>query len=373
MAEFILKDWYGKDCRFNHDTIFVQDVNGELVQFTQGKGESVLESLEVTENGTYTPNEGVDGFDSVTVDVPIPEVVLQDKTITENGTYSADSGYDGLGSVIVDVKGSGGGSLPVGGYWKPENSIKPSTYQSHVFVYNGKRYLYTLNDYQDTKYDIYLLEDDAYTLVATDVYNRHLSYCGVVEYNGKMHFIGYDMKYHHIWDGSSAAFVTCANLPAIACNDSAFVMDGDLFIKTTSSGFYKWIEDSDTWESVAVVNCPTTSYESLVVIGRKIYIVGYAKIYEVDWDAKTCTTIETNIPKGVSGKGCAVALNGYIYFVNGGSYTGEFCGVYKYDISNKSYAVVTGLHEPVCLYVYNGRIYGEKKGHFHQSLYEVTE
>lgn len=107
MAEFILKDWYGKDCRFNHDTIFVQDVNGELVQFTQGKGESVLESLEVTENGTYTPNEGVDGFDSVTVDVPIPEVVLQDKTITENGTYTADEGFDGLGSITVEVAGAG--------------------------------------------------------------------------------------------------------------------------------------------------------------------------------------------------------------------------------------------------------------------------
>lgn len=107
MAEFILKDWYGKDCRFNHDTIFVQDVNGELVQFTQGKGESVLESLEVTENGTYTPSEGVDGFNVVSVDVPAPEIKLQTKTITENGTYTADSFYDGLKQVVVDVAGAG--------------------------------------------------------------------------------------------------------------------------------------------------------------------------------------------------------------------------------------------------------------------------
>lgn len=105
MAEFILKDWYGKNCTFDDDKIFVQDANGELVEFTQGKGESTLAPLEITENGTYTPSEGVDGFDSVVVEVPTPDVKLQDKTITENGTFTADAGFDGLGQVIVDVLG----------------------------------------------------------------------------------------------------------------------------------------------------------------------------------------------------------------------------------------------------------------------------
>lgn len=36
------------------------------------------------------------------------EVSLQDKTITENGTYTADEGYDGLGNVTVNVAASGG-------------------------------------------------------------------------------------------------------------------------------------------------------------------------------------------------------------------------------------------------------------------------
>lgn len=36
------------------------------------------------------------------------EPKLQDKTITENGTYSADDGYDGLGEVTVDVGGGVG-------------------------------------------------------------------------------------------------------------------------------------------------------------------------------------------------------------------------------------------------------------------------
>jgi hypothetical protein len=37
-------------------------------------------------------------------------VELQDKTFTENGTYTPDAGYDGFGSVTVDVASSGGGS-----------------------------------------------------------------------------------------------------------------------------------------------------------------------------------------------------------------------------------------------------------------------
>lgn len=38
------------------------------------------------------------------------EISLQNKEISENGTYSADDGYDGLGQVTVNVASSGGGS-----------------------------------------------------------------------------------------------------------------------------------------------------------------------------------------------------------------------------------------------------------------------
>ena len=104
MAEILLKDWYDKDQKYNHDTLFVRNSNGELVQFTEGTGEPTLEELEVTENGTYTPSDGVDGFGNVVVNVPDVPAVLQEKTITENGTYTADDGYDGFGSVTVEVE-----------------------------------------------------------------------------------------------------------------------------------------------------------------------------------------------------------------------------------------------------------------------------
>ena len=64
----------------------------------------VLEELNATSNGTYTPSDGVDGFNPVNVDVQPP---LQTKAveITANGqsTIEADSGFYGLESVGVNV------------------------------------------------------------------------------------------------------------------------------------------------------------------------------------------------------------------------------------------------------------------------------
>lgn len=75
MAEFILKDWYGKDQTFDKETIYVQGADGELMPFTHGTGSQ--------------------------------EIKLQEKTITENGEYTADAGFDGLLKVLVNVAGSG--------------------------------------------------------------------------------------------------------------------------------------------------------------------------------------------------------------------------------------------------------------------------
>lgn len=81
-----------------------------------GAADPVLTEETFTENGTYEPESGTDGFSKVTVAVEIPEPELQDKTVTENGTYEADLGYDGLGQVTVNV--------PVpSGYIKPSGNI----------------------------------------------------------------------------------------------------------------------------------------------------------------------------------------------------------------------------------------------------------
>lgn len=124
MAEFILKNRYGKDRSFDKETIFVKGADGELMQFTHGAGNPVIESLEITENGTYNAPEGVDGYSPVTVEVPAPEIKLQDKTIAENGEYTADSGFDGLGKVLVEIASSGG-------------TLSYTTKNGHIFEFNN--------------------------------------------------------------------------------------------------------------------------------------------------------------------------------------------------------------------------------------------
>jgi hypothetical protein len=94
------------------DKLTLDQMPTEIASIETGGGGTtpanpIIEALSVTENGTYTAPNGVDGYSPVTVNVSIPEkeIVLQNKTIEENGTYTADSGYDGLGQVTVNVSG----------------------------------------------------------------------------------------------------------------------------------------------------------------------------------------------------------------------------------------------------------------------------
>lgn len=64
--------------------------------------ETVLESLSVTDNGTYTPESGVDGYNSVSVNVPKERHNVTSKSITANGVYNSD-GDDVWNSVDVNV------------------------------------------------------------------------------------------------------------------------------------------------------------------------------------------------------------------------------------------------------------------------------
>ena len=100
--------------RHNADLEKLIDVANSLPEAgSEGGGDipAVVQPLEVTENGTYTAPDGVDGYSPVSVNVPIPEIKLQEKTITENGEYTADAGFDGLAKVLVNVESGGSGGL----------------------------------------------------------------------------------------------------------------------------------------------------------------------------------------------------------------------------------------------------------------------
>ena len=80
--------------------IFDTGIEENLIRATIGVYN--LRPLTVTENGTYTPEEGVDGFSSVDVNVPSDPPVIQSLTVTCNGTYTAPEGVDGYNPVIVN-------------------------------------------------------------------------------------------------------------------------------------------------------------------------------------------------------------------------------------------------------------------------------
>lgn len=62
-----------------------------------------LQNKTITQNGSYSADQGYDGLGTVLVNVPSQQINNQNKTITQNGSYTADSGYTGLGTVLVNV------------------------------------------------------------------------------------------------------------------------------------------------------------------------------------------------------------------------------------------------------------------------------
>ncbi len=81
----------------------MQEVNliGKLS--TGGSYVPVIESKTITENGTYSAPEGVDGYNPINVRVSGGGAVIEPKTITENGTYTASEGVDGYSPIDVLV------------------------------------------------------------------------------------------------------------------------------------------------------------------------------------------------------------------------------------------------------------------------------
>ena len=93
----------------------INEVDLEILRIYQEGGGGtggtvVLETANITKNGTYVPSEGYNGFDKAIVNV-VP--VLETANITKNGTYTPSSNYDGFGSVVVNVPTGGDGTVKV--------------------------------------------------------------------------------------------------------------------------------------------------------------------------------------------------------------------------------------------------------------------
>lgn len=340
MAEYILKDSRGKEQTFADDKIFVQGTDGELVQFTMGTGEAVLENLEVTKNGTYTPGDGVDGFGNVVVNVPEPEVVLQDKTITENGTYSADEGFDGLGKVTVEVAGSGGGSLPAGGYWGIfEDVPRPNDYNWNFFELGGELYAFTAATTEETytgvKYK-YKMVDGAWVQLADETFIDAKMYSiNPVEYNGKLHFTPKDTETTEHWTFDGTAVEQKADFPGTMYGkNSLFTQDNKLKAYCYKNGkVYVWDETTDTWnEEASIFSNYNAAY--VHVINDVVYVCKGTVIYTYE---NGVITKHGDTKNGDE----TVAVGNKIYCCLRQSTNGV--SLYCYDVDTKTESYVTKI------------------------------
>lgn len=91
----------------------------------------VVEALSVAENGVYTPEEGVDGFAPVEVEI---NPVIESLVVSENGVYTAPEGVDGYSPVTVNIP------IPVSKYEYLEPDYAGLGYSYIGYTTNGGYY-----------------------------------------------------------------------------------------------------------------------------------------------------------------------------------------------------------------------------------------
>ena len=112
---------YSREDGYNHIEVNVPDLNGSYDEgYAQGKTDGIneqkgkLESINITENGTYTKE---DGYNEIVVDVPteggscnlgVGEYGFDSNSVGDYELYASDDGYDGWSKMFIHIYGDDG-------------------------------------------------------------------------------------------------------------------------------------------------------------------------------------------------------------------------------------------------------------------------
>lgn len=299
----------------------------------------------------------------------ISTVKNQDKTITENGTYSADDGYTGLGTVTVEVAGAGGGSLPAGLYRK---SVGMKPYSGSVtcfFKFNNKLYCISQEVYNDTAYHIFVFNNGTWVKRvpnATDGWSAaNPGQITAIEHNGKVHIVSQYTKDHSIWDGVSE---TLEPVGVLNCSKKGlFIYNGDLYAVAGHQTYYKLNDDGS--KTTYTLKLGSFSQPAPFEYNGELYAFDQTYLYKLNLTELTKTVVLSGLPS-LSAATCFIKGKSVYVFSNNRfrkfdmetlSYVSDY---YCHNFTWYEFAEVSGT-----LY---GMMYASDMPYFDE-IHEVTE
>ena len=179
MAEFILKDWYGKEKTFDHDTIYVRDTDGNLIPFKQEASSKVIILNEQEFDGfVYDSNFG---YARMLLSSPFELVIGKQYTVAWDGVEYTCTAYDA--SVVLE------GAVYIGNgsaFSQPSNG-EPFA----ILCVNGACVFSGISDPAES-HTIGIYQKTSGGSSADVRYVTFMSYDGLIEYGKKAVAVGDD-------------------------------------------------------------------------------------------------------------------------------------------------------------------------------------